>query len=129
MQYRLKQYYWLALCLFLSFPITSCKKDCTPPKINQNIIGTWTAVHQVGNRTIGPATVVFNADGTMTDNDDFILVDPSGVSLNEKSWMLEGSTLQVQAGGTSGELRLAENRCDFISFEVDRFNTFLELSR
>jgi len=129
MYHTLKNYFWLALSLFLSFPITSCKKECTPPAINQNIIGTWTAVHQVGNRTFGPETVAFNADGTITDGNNFIITAASGTSSNEKSWSLEGSILRVQAGGTSGELRLAGNRCNFISFEVDRFNTFLELSR
>ena len=128
MRHPLKNFLLTALSVFLSFSITSCKKDCTPPKIDENIIGTWTAVHQVGNRTIGPETVVFNADGTMEDN-NFIVVDASGTSLSKKNWELVGSILTVEAGGNRGELRLEENRCNFISFEVDRFNTFLELSR
>jgi len=119
---------------------TSCSDDednCVAPSLEENIIGTWSGKTKLGSTTFeGPTTVIFNADGTMIDNDLLISGEVNGTVLNEKSWKLigtAGTTLEVKASSgsnfVSGELELVENSCDFISFELVGLGATVEFSR
>ena len=127
------------LFLILLF-ISSCAENgspCIAPKLEDNLIGTWSGVKKWASTTIEDSTsVTFNVDGTMIDNDLLIFGEANGTVLNEKSWQLTGSSdtsIEVRASSganfISAELKLIKNNCDYISFEVLGLGASVEFSQ
>ena len=106
----------IALVLFM----TACTQDnnCTPPAVEQNIIGTWTV-------TQGTGVVEFKTNGTFTDPDDDIL----GGSINNdtfsvKTYSIANDTLFTKAASPTTpnmikvNFPIEKNECDKITISI-----------
>lgn len=121
----------------LCFTISCASDDdsnCTAPALEDNLIGTWSGVGKAQGVVFeGPETVVFNTDGTFTDNDILVSGSANGIPFTMKTWEVTGSTLRVTASNGqdfgSSTYEMVENECDFINLEIPGFNAFVELSR
>ncbi len=94
--------------------LCACKKDCSAPIIEENIVGIW-------EESSSGEQVEFKADGTFIDENDIF------ISLNtpsSKSYEIVGSIIKFSAsaiGGSntgSGELTVIGNKCDEIKLSV-----------
>lgn len=97
--------------------LTSCgDDDCEPPTLAENIVGTWEVV-------ISNEDVEFRADGTLIDpNDAIIGGEINGTVLNEKSYTVSGTTVNVRAASGSqfvdADLEMSNIECDEMTASV-----------
>lgn len=98
--------------LFLSVLfLSSCgDDDCEAPALSENIVGKWEVV-------VTGLEAEFQADGTLIDPDGaFIEGELNGVELNEKSYTIDGNTLNVKAASGSqfveGAIEISNIECD-----------------
>jgi len=94
--------------------ISACSEDddCTPPDVEENIVGEW-SVSTTGN------VVEFQADGTLIDPED----DLFGVSGDDqKSYVINGDELEVttefSGGSSSVTFDIEDNQCDKITISI-----------
>ncbi|HMG16448.1 MAG TPA: hypothetical protein VK590_13415 [Saprospiraceae bacterium] len=119
----------LLICFLI---IVSCKKDCTPPPIEQNIVGNWNAVVSF-NGTTKAGGVMFHADHTgYSPGEIFESSVNGGPVMKDFEWSIEGDTsLGIKYGGTGASFtffyKILKNSCDNI--KVDYFVTDLNLYR
>ncbi|MBL4650586.1 MAG: hypothetical protein JKY03_12720 [Aureispira sp.] len=106
----------LVVLMFALF-ITACTQDsdCTPPAVEQNIVGTWTV-------TGGVAAIEFQANGTLIDSsDDFIAAIFNNDTLNVKTYSISNDTLYTSAASSTspnvinGSYAITNNECDKIT--------------
>jgi hypothetical protein len=106
--------------LIVALFITSCTEDsdCTPPSVEQNIVGTWTV-------TAGVATVEFEANGTLVDPSDDILGGViNGDTLSVKTYSIANDTLYTVAASATttntldAQFPITKNECDKITLSV-----------
>lgn len=119
--------YTILILASLIVLFNSCSDDCDAPAFSENIIGLWigTSIGQSGR-------MEFNTDGTLVDQDDFLVSgEAGGVTLDEKSWTVDGDKLTVKAEKdaqfVSVEYDILENNCDIVTLEL--LGVSLELSR
>ena len=103
--------------------ISACSEDddCTPPDVEENIVGEW-SVSTTGN------VVEFQADGTLIDPED----DLFGVSGDDqKSYVINGDELEVttefSGGSSSVTFGIEDNQCDKITISI--LGTNVDLNR
>jgi hypothetical protein len=101
--------------------LTACTQedsDCTPPAVEQNIVGTWTV-------TGGVATVEFQADGTLVDpSDDVLGAVINGDTLSVKTYSVANDTLYAVAASPTtvntidAQFPISKNECDKITLSL-----------
>lgn len=103
--------------------IASCKKDCTPPAIAANIIGSWKK---------GGSEVEFMADGTLLDPENaMILLNISGQQLDRKSYEIDGNILIIKAFANGAlafnrtAYKITKMECDKITLDYLGFKSVL----
>ena len=111
----------LAICSVLF--LTACQQqsdDCTPPALEQNIVGKWNATWE------NNATVEFKSDGTLIDASDAIFgIEVNGVQYSVKTYEIRNnSDLYVRAEAPNDPTQNADatfpiikNECDVITVE------------
>lgn len=106
----------VAVALFM----TACTQDsdCTPPAVEQNIIGTW-------KLPAGVATVGFQADGTLVDPSNAFIEGIIGTdTLSVKTYSISNDSLfTVAASATTtntirGGYAITKNECDKITLSA-----------
>jgi outer membrane receptor for monomeric catechols len=107
--------------LIAAFFMTACTQDdsdCTPPAVEQNIVGTWTLTGRV-------ATVEFQTNGTLIDpSDDLIGGFTNNDTLDVKTYSISNDTLYTVAASSTtsntlrGQYAIDKNECDKITLSV-----------
>jgi len=100
--------------LFLAFTLcmlSSCGDDEECLVLADTIIGTWSS------SLLGDGNFEFRADGTLDDPNDLVISgELNGISLDNKTWSLDGNTLTTTASGPAGslggDLEIVEFSCD-----------------
>lgn len=112
----------LAACSTLIY--SSCSKDdsedsCTPPAIEENIIGKWNAA-LVGEE------VEFKSDGSYVDGAEVLLgAEVNGLKYDQRTYRINGDvlTLKVSPATTNDsavvEYDILENKCNQIKLGLD----------
>ncbi len=119
--------YFLILCV-AALSLVACDKDddgCTAPSLSENLVGTWKLSWE-------NSTVEFKADGTLLDaNDGLIGGEINGVTLDQKTWLADDSSFEVQAASGAQFLNttfeVTKNECDLI--EVSLLGVTAEMTR
>lgn len=116
----------IAVALFM----TACTQDnstCTPPAVEQNIVGTWTI-------TQGTGTIEFKSNGTLVDPSDDVLGGVvNGDTLSVKTYTVANDTLSVTAASATttnsmnADFPIVDNQCDKITISILGINA--ELNR
>ncbi len=109
----------VAVALFTTACATQ-DQECTPPAVEQNIIGTWTV-------TGGTAAVEFKANGTFDDpNDDIIGGFINSDTLDVKTYSVANDTLYTTASSSdtsssnalNAKFPIDKNECDKITLSI-----------
>ena len=124
---------FLYLIAFIAITLHSaCKKDepapCTPPNLSQNVVGTW-AVKATAFGQSTTSNVTFNANGTLTDNDGFLIdVSLNGEKLTDKTWSVSADEKQLKVtasktgiGSSSSTYDVKSQTCNTIEASLDGF--------
>ena len=110
---------------FISF--FSCSKDCTPPAIEQNIVGTWTGIAEANGQTKPRGTATFNSDHTGTSPGEILQADFNGGPKNVKdfTWAVDSVDnllMLFYEEGTSYYLiyyEIKSNECNTVKLAFD----------
>ena len=107
--------------LIVALFMTACTQedsDCTPPAVEQNIVGTWTV-------TGGVATVEFQANGTLIDpSNDILGAVINGDTLSVKTYSVANDTLYTVAASPTTtntmdlQFPINNNECDKITLSL-----------
>lgn len=107
--------------LIIALFVTACTQEdnsCTPPAVEQNIVGTWSV-------TGGITTVEFQANGTLIDpSSDFIGGEINGDTLSVKTYTVANDTLYTVAASATtsntldAQFPITKNECDKITLSV-----------
>ncbi|MDF1696198.1 MAG: hypothetical protein P1U56_10215 [Saprospiraceae bacterium] len=99
----------LLLGLFIATTLfASCGSDCELTELDEIILGEW---------TLNGSDITFNADGTMDDPDNVFEAEINGVSLQDKTYTLDGnSTINIKSSSEDPPASLS------FSYEVTEYD-------
>lgn len=115
----------------LLLTIFACKKDCTAPPIDQNIVGTWSANVSFGGVSKS-GDVIFRSDHTGTSPGEIFQGSFNNNTYEDFTWEIEGDTTLFFHYGTGQSsfgygYKIKENNCDKI--KVNYFFTDCNMYR
>lgn len=107
----------LLICIFFVF---SCSKDCTPPALDQNIVGTWAEIASFAGQILPGGDVIFKSDHTgNSPGEGFQASFNGGPKIKDFTWEIEGDTVLAikYVDGSSyftTNYQIVKNTCDKI---------------
>ena len=115
---------------FISF--FSCSKDCTPPAIEENIIGTWTGIAEANGQTKPGGTATFNSDHTGTSPGEIFQASFNGsAKIKDFTWAVDSVDNELglsYADGSSSftiNYQIKSNECNTVKLDLGFLGTII----